>query len=126
LTGTARVTGSLVDPRATFALQAASFNMRPLSTFGAGPLQIEAQGSYAGETVTLGSLRATGPSGLTVSASGQLPLSGAGLNIDARGSVPLSLANRLFADRGAQVTGTLNANVGIRGRLSNPAISGSF
>src|SRR5690606_19214122 len=126
ISGTARVTGTLAAPEASFDLRGDGLTAAPLAEFGAAPLQLSVNGRFANDTVTLSALRATGPQGLTVTASGRLPISGTGLALDVDGTVPLALANTLLAERGASVTGTLNVNANISGSLSQPAINGNF
>lgn len=126
LTGSAQISGSLADPRATFTAEAAGLNARPLAAFGAAPLNVNAAGRFAAGEVVLDSLNAAGPGGLSVTASGRIPLAGQALAVNAQGTVPLSLANRLLADRGAQLAGTLTADLDIGGSLANPAISGTL
>ncbi|WP_173931328.1 translocation/assembly module TamB domain-containing protein [Chelativorans sp. Marseille-P2723] len=126
LTGSARVTGSLEDPQAVFSLQASGVTALPLASVGATPMQISAEGSYTEQRISLSSFDASGPAGLDISGSGQVPLSGPGLAVDLRGSAPLSLASRLFSERGTQLAGTVTASVGIRGSLANPAFSGNL
>ena len=126
ISGTARVTGTLTSPEASFDLRGDGLTAAPLAEFGAAPLQLSANGRFADETVTLSALRTTGPQGLTVSASGRLPVSGTGLALDVDGTIPLALANNMLAERGATVTGTLNVDANISGSLSQPAINGNF
>ena len=126
ISGTARVTGTLAAPEASFDLRGDGLTAAPLAEFGAAPLQLSVNGRFANDTVTLSALRATGPQGLTVTASGRLPISGTGLALEVDGTVPLALANTLLAERGASVTGTLNVNANISGSLSQPAINGNF
>ncbi|WP_309086063.1 translocation/assembly module TamB domain-containing protein [Chelativorans sp.] len=126
LTGSARVTGSLANPNATFTAQVAGLTARPLASFGIAPLSVSASGDYAGRSLTLRSLNATGPSGLSIAASGRVPLAGSGLAVQVRGSAPLSLANRFLAERGTQFSGTATADLTIGGSLASPAISGTF
>ncbi len=126
LTGSAEVTGSLADPQAAFTAEASGFTVRPLAAIGAAPLGITASGRFAGQTIILDALNATGPGGLSVAASGDVPLGATGLAVDARGTLPLSLANRLLLERGTQLTGTLTADINARGSLAAPVISGTL
>ncbi|MCT7375152.1 translocation/assembly module TamB domain-containing protein [Chelativorans salis] len=125
LTGSARVTGSLADPRAEFNLHTGAFTARALAAFGAAPLDITASGRFAQGVVTLSDMTATGPAGLSVSASGRVPLTGSGLAVDVRGNVPLTLVDRLLTGRGAQFRGTAIVEIHIGGSLANPAIQGT-
>ncbi|WP_084032906.1 translocation/assembly module TamB domain-containing protein [Chelativorans sp. J32] len=126
LTGSARVTGTLQNPAATFNAEATGLTARTLSSVGAAPLNVSALGSFAGNSVDLRTLSASGPAGLSISASGRIPLMGGGLALNLRGSAPLSLANRLLADRGTQLAGTALADLQIGGSLAVPAISGTL
>ena len=126
LTGTARVTGTLQNPAARFNAEATGITARALASVGAAPLNLRASGSFAGRTLDLQSLNASGPAGLSITANGRIPLTGGGLALNVRGNAPLSLANRLLADRGTQISGTATADVRIGGSLSAPAISGNI
>src|SRR5690606_4645542 len=94
-----------------------------LSIAGIEALDVNAAGSFANETVSLTSLRATGTGGLVASASGRIPLSGAGLDLAVEATAPLSLANR-FLSGGAAASGTAGFNGRIAGSLTDPQISG--
>jgi translocation and assembly module TamB len=126
VTGTARVTGPLDDPAARFDLAGRSISAAPLAELGAAPLSVTAAGRYADSTVTLERASADGPQGLTLTASGRVPLSGPGLAVTANGRVPLTLANRLLADRGAQVSGTLTLDIRVSGSVAAPVVVGSI
>ncbi|EKF20910.1 translocation/assembly module TamB domain-containing protein [Nitratireductor pacificus] len=126
LTGTARVTGRLAAPQASFDLRAAGLDAAALSSVGVGPLQLSANGRYAGESVQLNSLTATGASGLAIEASGTIPLAGAGLALNVSGDAPLSIANRMLADRGTQLSGTVSLDARVSGEMRNPVINGSI
>lgn len=126
LSGTARVTGKLADPAASFQLRAAAVRAAPIEAAGAAPLDVTAAGSYHAEVLTLSSATVNGPQGLTVSANGRIPFSGSGVGISISGDAPLALANRFLADRGAQVSGTLKLSANVSGSLRQPAIRGMF
>ncbi len=81
LSGTARVTGRLADPAATFELRAAGVRAAPADTAGVSPLDVTAAGSYGGKVLTLSSVTVRGAQGLTVSASGRVPLAGSGMGV---------------------------------------------
>ncbi|WP_082143729.1 translocation/assembly module TamB domain-containing protein [Nitratireductor soli] len=125
LTGTARLTGKLAAPQAAFDLRASGLGAAALSNAGLGPLQLAANGRYAGQSVQLTRLTADGPSGLAVEASGTIPLAGSGLALNVSGNAPLSIANRMLADRGTQLSGTVSVNARVGGDLRNPVINGS-
>jgi translocation and assembly module TamB len=126
LTGTARVSGPVADPRATFDLRAQSLTAAPLAAAGVAPLDATASGSFANQTITLASANVSGPQGLTLNGSGTIPLSGGGLSIQVAGQAPLALANQFLAERGTQVSGTLQLNASVSGSIDQPAINGNF
>lgn len=126
LTGSARVTGTLDDPRATFDLAATNVTATPLVQLGAAPVNLSTSGRFAANTVTLDTAQATGPQGLSLTASGAIPLVGAGLNVAASASVPLPLANRLLVDRGTQLSGVLVADLRVTGSLAQPNAQGDL
>ncbi|MEW5424319.1 translocation/assembly module TamB [Amorphus sp. 3PC139-8] len=126
ITGEAKVTGPLANPAANFTISGSGLSAAPLAEFGAAPLELRASGRFADQTLTLQSTDVGGPQGLSLSASGRLPLSGSGLDLQARGSVPLSLANRQLADRGTQVSGVLTFDAAVGGSFTQPVINGRF
>ncbi|MCR4268050.1 translocation/assembly module TamB domain-containing protein [Nitratireductor sp. ZSWI3] len=126
LTGTARVTGRLAAPEAAFDLRAIGLSAAALSGVGLGPLQLAANGRYADNGVTLTRLTAEGPSGLSVEASGTIPLRGQQLALTIAGAAPLSIANRALAARGTQLSGSVSANATVGGSLDKPVINGTI
>tara|TARA_R110002020_G_scaffold475558_1_gene710917 strand:+ start:33009 stop:37583 length:4575 start_codon:yes stop_codon:yes gene_type:complete len=126
LTGTARIGGPLSDPTADFDLNAAGVSAAALAGAGAAPLEIAASGRYAEGAVSLNSASANGSQGLSLSASGRIPLSGPGLQVSVKGSAPLALANRFLADRGTQFSGTLSLDASVTGSIADPNFSGSL
>ncbi len=126
ISGTARATGTLAAPQATFSLRGTGLSAAALANAGAAPLSLDASGRFADNAVTLDALTANGPSGLNVSARGKLPLQGTGADLSVNGEVPLSLANRFLAERGAQATGTLSVSATVRGSLAQPDVRGMF
>jgi translocation and assembly module TamB len=126
VTGSATVTGPLADPAARFELSGSNLASTQLVEFGVAPLALTASGSYGDGTITLSSAAANGPRGLSVTASGTVPLSGPGLAVSANGQVPLELANRFLIDRGTQVSGTLVLDIRVAGSLSDPVVTGAI
>jgi translocation and assembly module TamB len=126
LSGTARVTGSLERPAASFDLRGAGLRASALDSAGLSPLEATAAGSFANQVVTLSSARVSGPQGLSLTASGRLPLSVSGVSVTVDGRAPLSLANRFLAERGAQASGTVTLGATISGSLRQPAIRGTL
>ncbi|WP_226573020.1 translocation/assembly module TamB domain-containing protein [Acuticoccus sediminis] len=124
LSGSATATGSLSNPSANFNLSGTGISALPLQDAGVGALTVNVAGSYGGRGITISSARAEG-SGLNVTASGFVPLSGGGLDVAVRANAPLSLANHFLASRGSSLSGDVVADVRARGSLSNPTVSGS-
>ena len=123
LTGSARVTGTLASPDADFQLSIPNLDAAALQ--GLGPLSVDAQGRFADQTVRLNSLTVGGPQGLSLSASGAIPLSGGGLDVSFDGSAPLSIAGRFLNSRGTTLAGTVNISGRVSGSLANPDIAAS-
>jgi translocation and assembly module TamB len=126
LSGSARIGGTLADPAADFTIDGNRVSAAPLEDAGVTSLDVKAAGRYEDKAVTLRSASANSPQGLSVSASGRVPLSGSGLGVTVTGKAPLSLANRLLADRGAQASGVLALNAKVAGSIRKPLINGSF
>lgn len=124
ITGTARVTGELTKPAASFQLSGSGITAAPLVQAGVSPLSVQADGAFADKAVTLNSVQVNGPQGLTVSGSGHVPLSGPGLSVNVDAQAPLALANRFLADRGTQLSGMINANATVTGSIQQPNIQG--
>lgn len=120
--GTARVAGTLASPEARFDLNASGLSAAPLRDFGVSPLEARAAGSFARETVTLSSLTLDSTQGVSLNASGTIPLSGGGLSVSASGSAPLALANAMLIERGTQLSGLVEFNGSVSGSLSDPVI----
>ncbi|PSH66764.1 translocation and assembly module protein TamB [Phyllobacterium brassicacearum] len=126
ISGRGRVTGTLQRPNAEFDLKGTGLSARPLQEAGLAPLQLAAAGRFVNNTLSLSSAKVDGPQGFTVSANGNVPVSGTGLGINVTGKIPLSLANRFLADRGTQARGMIDVNASVTGNFAKPQISGTF
>jgi translocation and assembly module TamB len=126
ISGRGRVTGTLQKPNAEFDLKGSGISAKPLQEAGLAPLQLSAAGRFADERLSLSSAKVDGPQGFTVSASGEVPVSGNGLGINATGNIPLSLANRFLADRGTQAKGNIDVTANVTGSFAQPQIRGMF
>ncbi|MEO4000064.1 translocation/assembly module TamB domain-containing protein [Mesorhizobium sp. CAU 1732] len=120
IAGTARVTGTTAAPQATFDVRGNGLAAAPLASAGIASLEATAAGSFAGETVTLRSVTVSGPQGLSLQASGAVPISGSGLNVNLSGSAPLTLADRFLVDRGTQLSGIVELSGSVTGSISDP------
>lgn len=125
LSGTARVGGTRAAPAAEFRLNGAKVSAAPLRKAGIAALDVRAEGRYAEKAVTLSSVTVDGPQGLTLRASGRVPLSGPGLGVKLSGRAPLSLADRFLADRGTQILGTVSLEGEVSGSIAKPTVRGT-
>ncbi len=125
LSANARVTGTPAAPQAAFDVTGSGLSVAALREAGVGPLALAAEGRFADDVVTLASATVSGGDGLSLRASGRVPLTGSGLDVSVTGSAPLALANRSLASRGATLTGTLRVDARATGSAANPAINGT-
>ena len=125
LDGRAVITGTGADPRVQFEARAGGISAAAIADFGITPLNVTANGSFANNTVSLAALSANGAGGLTLSGSGTVPLAGNGLNVTVTGSAPLALGNRFVADRGGQLSGTVNLDARVSGSIGAPQFGGT-
>ena len=124
VTGQARVGGAASDPQVSFEARASSINAAAIGEFGIAPLTLSSSGSFRDGRVQIAALSADGAGGLTLRGSGTVPLSGAGLDVAVTGSAPLVLGNRFLIDRGGQLSGVLQLDAKVSGRLDDPRFSG--
>ena len=120
--GTARVSGTLADPRASFELSARDVSAAVLRQNGVAPLAVAAEGSFAGRTLDLRSATVTNGQGVSVSASGQVPIDGRDLSVSVSlDRLPLSLANAVRPDLDAR--GTIAGSAQVTGPVSAPRVA---
>ncbi len=125
LTGNAKVSGTLQSPTVDFRASATGVSAAPLEQFGVAPLGIDAAGRFQSQAVELNSLKVSNSQGLSVSGGGRVPLSGGGLDIRAKGTAPLAIADRVLADRGTRVDGSVAFDLKVSGTLQRPVVGGS-
>ncbi|MDY8108169.1 translocation/assembly module TamB domain-containing protein [Fulvimarina sp. 2208YS6-2-32] len=115
ISGTARATGPLANPDASFDLQGSGITTAQIARSNTPPLSFDAAGAYADGTVRLetaavnvgnGSLTASGTIGQTLDVSLAL------------NQLPVGLANGFVEGLGAQ--GTLSGTAEATGSVSNP------
>ncbi|MCC0025465.1 MAG: translocation/assembly module TamB domain-containing protein [Brucellaceae bacterium] len=126
LSGSATVTGTAARPSIAFSIDGQGVTASALAASGISPVSLSVRGAYANDIVQLEQASASGADGLSLSASGRLPVSGNGLGVDFNGSLPLSLANRFLVDRGARATGLLRIQGRASGSLSAPVLTASL
>ncbi len=125
LDGEARVTGPRANPGARFTLSGEAITAAALRQAGQSRLSLTASGEGSMDRLSL-TASATTPEGLRASANGTVPLKGGSMAIDFNGSAPLALANRFLAERGAQLSGIVEASGSVTGPLARPAIRAMF
>ncbi len=118
------VAGTLADPIAEFNAAGRGVSAAALKNAGIQPLAVTAKGRFEKKVIRLTSAEATG-GGLTLRASGAVPVTGEGLDIAVRGSLPLELANRPLAQRGAKLAGTATVDATVTGTVRAPRLGGT-
>jgi translocation and assembly module TamB len=126
LTGSARITGQVTSPQASFDLRAAGVAAAPLRAAGIASLDASAAGRFADNRVTLTNATIAGPQGLSARASGTVPLSGPGLQLTLDAQAPLALANQFLGERGTQLSGTVTVNGTATGSIEQPVLRANF
>lgn len=123
LSGTASVGGTIAEPEGTFDLRLDDASIELLRRLGLSSLDIGANGRLTGGAVLLDSARATGPGGLSVTASGRVPLDRSGdIDIDvAFEQVPANLADAVAPD--LDLAGAITGTANVDGPLANPTVS---
>lgn len=124
LDGRAEISGRADDPQVSFEARAQGIDAAAIGEFGIAPLSAQVTGGFGGNVVRLAALSADGNGGLRLRGSGSVPLSGGGLDIALTGSAPLALGNRFLIDRGGQLSGVVELDARVSGRLDNPQFSG--
>lgn len=123
--GAFSVTATRQDGATSFTASADLSGGSAIAGLGIAPLALKASGNLAENLVTLSSVTASGASGLSLTGSGRVPLSGSRLALDVSGTAPLALANRFVVDRGGQASGTLSLSARVSGSLDDPRFAGS-
>ncbi len=126
LDATATVTGTPTAPIADFTVSARNASVAASRNAGVPALAARAEGRFERDAVDLRSASVTAAGGLSLTASGRVPVSGGGADLAVRGSIPLTLANRSLAARGARLSGTATVDARIAGALANPDVSGAI
>lgn len=119
VSGSANIAGTAASPSVRYDVQWADGAIRRQGDAAVGPLNLRAEGSFSNNRLTLGTTRLTGPSGLSVTAGGDvsLPQGGQGapaLNLNADiNALPANLANAFVPNLGA--SGTISGKVSALG-----------
>ncbi|MCC4296198.1 translocation/assembly module TamB domain-containing protein [Aurantimonas coralicida] len=124
INGTVRATGAPSNPSVTYDINASGVSIQQTRAAGVGALAVTTSGRFADQVVTTDT-SLTGD-GLDFSANGSVNLAGGPqLDLSLNGSAPLSLANRILAEGGRSVQGTVLVDARVTGPVSQPAIVGT-
>jgi translocation and assembly module TamB len=124
VSGTLAATGPRDAPQGSFALRGDGLSAATLSEAGVGALAFEARGTISDGDITVNAAASGG--GVSMTASGTVPVAGPGLDLVISGSLPLALSDVLLAARGASLRGTLNVEARVTGSLAAPSFAGSL
>lgn len=124
ISGTIEAEGSITSPAIRYDLRWSNAQLQPTRQAGIGPLNLEAVGTYANNTVNLERTNLSGPAGLALNASGRIELSeGSTPILEINGeavSIPASLANAFVP--GLDARGTIAGTVTAAGTPQAPAV----
>ncbi|RFC65399.1 hypothetical protein DYI37_06140 [Fulvimarina endophytica] len=125
LNGTVAATGSPSNPNVQYDLAASGVSVSQTRDAGIGAIAITTNGTYAGNRVTTDT--SLSGSGIDLAANGAVDLSGGtpSLNLSINGNAPLELANRILAEGGRSISGTLGVDATVTGPVSQPNANGS-
>ncbi len=124
LAGTARLAGTASAPTGPFDLRITRLSRPDLSSSGAGPFDIAANGTLGnGRAQLRATITGQNVQGLTL--SGSVPLGAGDLDLALRGAINLAIANPMLAATGARVTGIATVDATLRGTLAAPRAGGT-
>jgi translocation and assembly module TamB len=124
LAGTVRLSGASSDPVGDIRVKVTGASVAALRDAGVPALDVDATGRFAANALSIDASGRGG--GLTLDASGTIPLAAGAMDLSVRGRVPLALGDRLLRDRGGRLTGTAALDLKLGGPVSAPRVSGSI
>ncbi len=124
LSGSAQLSGPVAAPTGRYNLSIARISQPDLQRSGVGPLDLKADGGFAGGRVTLRAAL-TGPSLSGVTLNGSAPLGEGALDLALKGQVSLGIANAILAVSGARAAGTAVIDATVKGTTSHPSAGGT-
>jgi translocation and assembly module TamB len=125
INGTVRATGSPSAPLVTYDISGTGLSVQQTRDAGVGALSVDTTGQYTGDRVTT-ETTVTGADGIQLTANGAVNLSGTPtLDIALDGTAPLSAANRILAEGGRSIEGTVAVDARVTGPISQPNVVGS-
>lgn len=123
--GTVRATGPATNPSVVYDLDVGGLTLAQTRDAGVGALDISANGQFANQVLTVTS-NLSGD-GLDFNANGSVNLSGAPqLALALSGTAPLSIANRILAEGGRSIDGTVRVDANVSGAASAPNVTGTI
>ncbi|WP_102960008.1 translocation/assembly module TamB domain-containing protein [Mangrovicella endophytica] len=124
INGNARVTGSASNPSVDYNLDIAGLTLAQTREAGVGPLGVGARGRFANNVATVDA-RLSG-SAIAFTVSGSVNVAGTPqLDLALNGTAPLALANRILAEGGRSVQGTVRVDARVSGPASQPNVVGT-
>ncbi|MGO4725116.1 MULTISPECIES: translocation/assembly module TamB domain-containing protein [unclassified Inquilinus] len=124
LNGDATITGSAADPEGKFSLKVTGARMGGLDTAGLPPVDATADGTIAGQRVTVTSRVTAGKARLDL--QGAVPLGGGAISASAKGQVELGMFNDLLGAGADRIGGPLSLDVKVEGTADKPQASGTI
>jgi translocation and assembly module TamB len=125
LSGEAAVEGSLDQPRGRYKLAAKNFSASVLKDFGVRPLNVAADGSISGQTVTA-TLKADAGPDLSISGNGKADLGASTIDASFEGRAGSRLFSEKLAAAGLRAEGDLSFDLRVSGPFARPAINGDL
>ncbi len=125
LTLDARLNGTMAQPRGTVRLSANGLHMRTGPGRSLPPANVSATAELNMQSARV-DVQLSAGSQMRLSATGQVPLSSEGpIDVRARGTIEAAIANPILEVDGRRVKGQITVDIGIRGALAAPRISGN-
>jgi translocation and assembly module TamB len=125
LSGDAAVEGSIERPQGRYKLTAKGFSASVLREFGVRPLNVTADGTIAGQTVTA-TLKGDGGTDLSFTGNGSADLGASTMDARFEGRAGSRLFSERLAAAGLRAEGLLSFNLRISGPFARPAINGDL
>ncbi|MEF2551474.1 translocation/assembly module TamB domain-containing protein [Aurantimonas sp. A2-1-M11] len=125
INGTVRATGSPANPAVSYDIEASGVSIQQTREAGIGALALSTSGQFASQVVT--TTTSLSGDGLDFNANGSVNLAGGApqLDLSLDGSAPLSLANRILAEGGRSIDGTVLVDARVTGPVSQPNVVGT-
>ncbi len=125
INGSVRATGSPSNPSVNYDIRASGVSIQQTRAAGVGALGITTSGRFANKVATTNTKLTGG--GLDFSANGSVNIAGTPqLNLALNGTAPLSLANRILAEGGRSVQGTVRVDARVNGAATAPNVTGTI